>query len=646
MIRKETIDKIFEIAAIEEVVGDFVNLKKRGANLLGNCPFHNEKTPSFTVSPSKGIYKCFGCGKAGNSVNFIMEHEKLTYPDALRQLAKKYNIAIEEDETISDEDREKYNHRESLMLTTDFAKKFFVDTLWNTEYGQTVGLSYFKERAFREDIVKKFELGFSPQEWSGLTDAAKEAGFEDRYLIETGLSILHEEKKSVYDRFRNRVMFPIHNITGRVIAFGGRILATNPNSPKYVNSPESEIYHKSNVLYGIYFAKKTIRDLDNCFLVEGYTDVVSLHQSGIENVVASSGTSLTTEQIRLIGRFTKNITILYDGDPAGIKASLRGIDMILEEGLNVKIVLFPDGHDPDSYVRSVGGAAFQEYVLKTQSDFIVFKTNLLLADTHNDPIKKADLIRDIVESIAKIPDAIKASLFIKECSKLMDMDERLLLSELNKFSLKKVKKANNQEELSTIGIESEIQATPIVKENRPNDAQEKEVIRILVNYANQNITLADEAGKPQSISIAAYILQVIEQEQLTFVNEPYIQLLGIIQAAIADGIAPSQTFFSNHSNQIVATLSAALLSSPHNLSERWKEHDIYIPQEEKILEKVVKSALNHLRLNKSKKLFFEIGERLKENLSEEETTMYLQTHMAMREQIKFFERELGLVVLK
>lgn len=646
MIRKETIDKIFEIAAIEEVVGDFVNLKKRGANLLGNCPFHNEKTPSFTVSPSKGIYKCFGCGKAGNSVNFIMEHEKLTYPDALRQLAKKYNIAIEEDETISDEDREKYNHRESLMLTSDFAKKFFVDTLWNTEYGQTVGLSYFKERAFREDIVKKFELGFSPQEWSGLTEAAKEAGFEDRYLIETGLSILHEEKKSVYDRFRNRVMFPIHNITGRVIAFGGRILATNPNSPKYVNSPESEIYHKSNVLYGIYFAKKTIRDLDNCFLVEGYTDVVSLHQSGIENVVASSGTSLTTEQIRLIGRFTKNITILYDGDPAGIKASLRGIDMILEEGLNVKIVLFPDGHDPDSYVRSVGGTAFQEYVLKTQSDFIVFKTNLLLADTHNDPIKKADLIRDIVESIAKIPDAIKASLFIKECSKLMDMDERLLLSELNKFSLKKVKKANNQEELSTIGIESEIQATPIVKENRPNDSQEKEVIRILVNYANQNIILADEAGKPQSISIAAYILQVIEQEQLTFVNEPYIQLLGIIQAAIADGVVPSQTFFSNHSNQIVATLSAALLSSPHNLSERWKEHDIYIPQEEKILEKVVKSALNHLRLNKSKKLFFEIGERLKENLSEEETTMYLQTHMAMREQIKFFERELGLVILK
>lgn len=646
MIRKETIDKIFEIAAIEEVVGDFVNLKKRGANLLGNCPFHNEKTPSFTVSPSKGIYKCFGCGKAGNSVNFIMEHEKLTYPDALRQLAKKYNIPIEEDETISDEDRDKYNHRESLMLTSDFAKKFFVDTLWNTEYGQTVGLSYFKERAFREDIVKKFELGFSPQEWSGLTESAKEAGFEDRYLIETGLSILHEEKKSVYDRFRNRVMFPIHNITGRVIAFGGRILAANPNSPKYVNSPESEIYHKSNVLYGIYFAKKTIRDLDNCFLVEGYTDVVSLHQSGIENVVASSGTSLTTEQIRLIGRFTKNITILYDGDPAGIKASLRGIDMILEEGLNVKIVLFPDGHDPDSYVRSVGGTAFQEYVLKTQSDFIVFKTNLLLADTHNDPIKKADLIRDIVESIAKIPDAIKASLFIKECSKLMDMDERLLLSELNKFSLKKVKKANNQEELSTIGIESEIQATPIVKENRPNDSQEKEVIRILVNYANQNITLADEAGKPQSISIAAYILQVIEQEQLAFVNEPYIQLLGIIQAALAEGIVPSQTFFSNHSNQIVATLSAALLSSPHNLSERWKEHDIYIPQEEKILEKVVKSALNHLRLNKSKKLFFEIGERLKENLSEEETTMYLQTHMAMREQIKFFERELGLVVLK
>ena len=646
MIRKETIDKIFEIAAIEEVVGDFVNLKKRGANLLGNCPFHNEKTPSFTVSPSKGIYKCFGCGKAGNSVNFIMEHEKLTYPDALRQLAKKYNIAIEEDETISDLDREKYNHRESLMLTSDFAKKFFAETLWNTPYGQTVGLTYFKERAFREDIVKKFELGFSPQEWSGLTDAAKKEGFDERYLIETGLSIFNEEKKSVYDRFRNRVMFPIHNITGRVIAFGGRILATNPNSPKYVNSPESEIYHKSHVLYGIYFAKKAIREFDNCFLVEGYTDVVSLHQSGIENVVASSGTSLTTDQIRLIARFTKNITILYDGDPAGIKASLRGIDMILEEGLNVKIVLFPDGHDPDSYVREVGGNAFQEYVLKTQSDFIVFKTNLLLADINNDPIKKADLIRDIVESISKIPDAIKASLFIKECSKLMDMDERLLLSELNKFSLKKVKKANNQEELSTIGIESEIYEAPAAIENRLNDSQEKEIIRILVNYAEQKITLADETGAPVSFSVAEYILQVIEQEQLSFVNEPYVQMLGIIQQAVANRIAPSQTFFSNHANQITATLAAVLLSSPHNLSERWKEHDIFIPQEEKILEKVVKSALNHLRLNKSKKLFFEIGERLKENLSEEETTMYLQTHMAMREQIKFIEKELGLVVLK
>ncbi len=645
MIRKETIDRIFETAAIEEVVGDYVNLKKRGANLLGNCPFHNEKTPSFTVSPAKGIYKCFGCGKAGNSVNFIMEHEKVAYPDALRYLAKKYNITIEEDEALTDEDREKYDHRESLMLISDFAKKTFVENLWETDYGKTVGLSYFKERGFREEIIKKFELGFSLDEWSTLTEKAKIEGYNEKYLIETGLSIFNEEKKSVYDRFRNRVMFPIHNLTGRVIAFGGRILVKNPNSPKYVNSPESEIYHKSNVLYGIYFAKKSIRDLDNCFLVEGYTDVVSLHQSGVENVVASSGTSLTTEQIRLIGRFTKNVTILYDGDPAGIKASLRGIDMILEEGLNVKIVLFPDGHDPDSYVRQVGGTAFEEYVKSTQSDFIVFKTNLLLAEVNNDPIRKAELIKDIVESIAKIPDSIKASLYIKESSKLMDMDERLLLAELNKSRLKKVKRDNNQEELSTISLEQEINQEPKVQESYRNDSQEKEIMRILINYGDSLFVTSNDEGEFQT-SVAEYIVHVIQDEQLFFINEPYVQLLAIFQNEISNGNIPNKTFFSNHTAPTISSIAAELLSNPYSLSDKWKEHDIHIPKEEMILEKVVKSGLNHLRLNKSKKLFAEIGEKLKEPNTEEQTTMYLQTQMAIRSQIKFIETELGLVIKK
>ena len=642
-IPEHIIDQILQTARIEEVIGEFVQLKRSGSNLKGLSPFTDERTASFMVSPAKQIFKCFSSGKGGTVVSFLMEKEHFTYPEAIKYLAVKYNIEIEE--TVqSDEDVAQANEKESMYLVSEFASKYFQDVLMNTEEGKAIAYTYFKERGFTNDTIKKFQLGYSPNTWDALTKEALGKGYKLEFLEKTGLTIVGEDKQ--FDRFKGRVMFPIHSMSGRILGFGGRTLSSDKKTAKYVNSPESDIYHKSKILYGIYQAKKEIAKQDNCFLVEGYTDVVSLHQSGIENVVASSGTSLTTEQIRLIARFTKNITILYDGDPAGIKASLRGIDMILEEGLNVKIVLFPDGHDPDSYVREVGGNAFQEYVLKTQSDFIVFKTNLLLADINNDPIKKADLIRDIVESISKIPDAIKASLFIKECSKLMDMDERLLLSELNKFSLKKVKKANNQEELSTIGIESEIYAAPAAIENRLNDSQEKEIIRILVNYAEQKITLADETGAPVSFSVAEYILQVIEQEQLSFVNEPYVQMLGIIQQAVANRIAPSQTFFSNHSNQITATLAAVLLSSPHNLSERWKEHDIFIPQEEKILEKVVKSALNHLRLNKSKKLFFEIGERLKENLSEEETTMYLQTHMAMREQIKFIEKELGLVVLK
>src|ERR1700744_2642910 len=404
MILKSTVDRIMEATDIVEVIGEFVQLKKRGANYVGLSPFANERTPSFTVSPAKGIFKDFSSGKGGSAVTFLMELEKFTYPEALRWLAKKYSIEVEETvETV--ENKEEENHRESLMIVTGYAAKFFHESLLETDEGKAIGLSYFKERGFNNDTIRKFELGYSPDQWEAFTGQAIKEGYQPEFLEESGLSV-KRENGSMYDRYRGRVMFPIHSFTGRVIAFGGRTLKNDKNVPKYVNSPESEIYHKSNVLYGLYFAKKSIREEDNCFLVEGYADVLSVHQAGIENVVASSGTSLTVEQIRLIGRLTKNITILYDGDAAGIKASLRGLDMILEEGLNVKVVLFPDGHDPDSYVRRVGTAAFKKYIADTRKDFILYKTDIPLKHAANDPIKKIDVISEKPETITTIPDSI------------------------------------------------------------------------------------------------------------------------------------------------------------------------------------------------------------------------------------------------
>lgn len=642
MIHKESIDRIMDAAQIEEVVGDFVNLKRRGSSLLGLCPFHNEKTPSFNVSSAKGIYKCFGCGKAGNSVNFIMEHEKLSYPEALRYLAKKYNIEIVEDEISTDEDKEAAHKRESLLLVADWAKKAFVENLWESEMGKAIGLSYFKERGFREDIIKKFELGYSLDEWSYLTDKAEKEGYQKAYLLETGLSIFNENKNSVYDRFRNRVMFPIHSVSGRVIAFGGRILKTEPNSPKYVNSPESEIYHKSAILYGLFFAKKSIREFDNCFLVEGYTDVVSLHQSGIENVVASSGTSLTTEQIKLISRFTKNVTILYDGDPAGIKASLRGIDMILEEGLNVKVVLFPDGHDPDSYVREVGTSKFTEYVEYAKKDFIVFKTDLLLKDIKNDPIKKAELIKDILESIAKIPDQIKASLFVKECSTLLEMEERILLSELNKIKLKKTKKENQQEDL-TIHVPEEEFTHEQPRPEHNNAHQEREIIRILMQYANKDYV---DAEHEVDTTVAQHILSEIEHASIAFYNEPYVSMLDLFKKSLDSNFIPDEKFFTQHPDGSISSAAAELLSTQYVLSEKWKEHDIHIPKEENIIKKVVDNAMAHLMLKKMMSVLKEIQNQLKEVSEEQMQIELLQLYQQTKEQVSHLEKKLGVVIMK
>ena len=432
MIDQATIDRILDAAQIVDVVSEFVTLKRAGVNYKGLCPFHNEKTPSFVVSPSKGLCKCFSCGKGGNVVHFIMEHEQLNYYEALKWLANKYHIEVKERE-LSNEEKQAQNERESMFVVNDFANNYFQNLLHNHIDGQSIGLAYFRQRGFRDDIIRKFQLGYSLNERDALVKEAKRKGFKEEFLEKTGLCYRRDNDGQLRDRFWGRVMFPVHTLSGKVIAFGGRVLKTDGKVAKYVNSPESEIYHKSNELYGIYFAKQAIVRDDRCFLVEGYTDVISMHQAGIENVVASSGTSLTSGQIRLIHRFTNNITVLYDGDGAGIKASIRGIDMLLEEGMNIKVVLLPDGEDPDSFARKHNATDYKAYINSHEVDFIRFKTNLLLEEVGNDPIKRAGLIGDIVRSISVIPENIVRSVYIRECSQLLQVEEKLLVQEVNKL---------------------------------------------------------------------------------------------------------------------------------------------------------------------------------------------------------------------
>lgn len=447
MIDQATIDKILDAAQIVDVVSDFVTLRKRGVNYVGLCPFHNEKTPSFSVSPSKGVCKCFSCGKGGNAVHFIMEHEQLSYYEALKWLAKKYNIEIKERE-LTKEEKQSQGLRESLFLVNQFAAEYFQDILYNNIDGQSIGMTYFRQRGFRDDIIKKFQLGYCTESKDALARTAVQKGYKQELLLKTGLCYMKDDGKTIRDRFWGRVIFPVHNITGKVVAFGGRVLsaATKNVQMKYVNSPESEIYHKSKELYGIYFAKQSIIRQDRCFLVEGYTDVISMHQSGIENVVASSGTALTSDQIRLIHRFTSNITVLYDGDGAGIKASIRGIDMLLEEGMNIKVCLLPDGEDPDSFARKHNATEYQAYINNNEVDFIRFKTNLLMDEAGKDPIKRAELISSIVKSISVIPDSIVRSVYIRECSQLLKMDEKILVEATAKLIEQAVENKEKEED--------------------------------------------------------------------------------------------------------------------------------------------------------------------------------------------------------
>ncbi|MDX9811799.1 MAG: DNA primase [Bacteroidales bacterium] len=616
MIDRATIDRIIDSANIIDVIQEFVPLKKRGVNYLGLCPFHNEKTPSFTVSPAKEIFKCFGCGKAGNAVNFIMEHEHLSYPEALRYLAKKYNIEIVEKERTPEE-LEKENERESLLVLSSYASRQFADNLFQTDEGIAAGLSYFRERGFLQATLKKFEVGYSFEKRDAFTQKALSDGYQKDYLVKTGLSIQNEER--IFDRFSGRVMFPIHSLSGQVLGFGGRILRTDAKTAKYLNSPESEIYHKSRILYGIYQARKTITQEDKCYLVEGYTDVMSLHEAGIENVVASSGTSLTQEQVRLIKRFTQNITILYDGDAAGIKASLRGIDLVLEEGMNVKIVLLPDGEDPDSYSKKVSNAAFKEYIKEHETDFIRFKSQLLLAEANNDPIQKANLIRDIVKSIAVIPETITRTVYIRECSNILEVAESVLYQEVSKLrqqtSFRDRNKFPGPEDLPVVPAVPK-QLKPAVTAFYSEEA----IIRILMRYGSDELekTVRKEDGQEEVTTVSDFIVNEITSDDLEFENPVFSRIFSEFSFSVAQGLFPGEKHFIKHEDPEISRMAAELLSEPHALSLIWQNKQTYVETEQMKLRDVVPDAVLKFKSDKIRMRQKEIMKLLEEAVKEDD----------------------------
>lgn len=569
MITRDTIIKILDTAQIEDVVGDFVNLKKSGSILKGNCPFHQEKTPSFVVNPNKNIFKCFGCGVGGDSVTFIMEHEKFSFPEALRYLANKYHIEIEETQT-STEDKQAQDDKESLLIVLNYAAKFYQHQLTETEEGKAIGLSYFKERGFLEDTIQAFQLGYAPDSYDSLLKDALKNGYNKELLLKTGL--IKEKNDKAYDFFRDRVMFPIHNVSGKVIAFGGRILKKSENQPKYINTAETELYHKSQILYGISQAKAEIRKQDVCYLVEGYTDVISLYQAGIKNVVASSGTALTKEQVLLVKRFTENIVILYDGDAAGVKAALRGLDIVLEQGLNVKLVLLPDNEDPDSFVKNRGVDATLDFIEKRQQDFILFKATHGIKEINNDPIKKTAVIRDIVESIAKVNDGIKRQVYIKHCSDIVEVSEAVLVNEVNKIrtQLFKKNKELQQDEADAI---TEFVSIPEdhsqrISKSPPLYYQEKDIIRILIEHGDQPMT--------EELSVAEYI--IFELVDITLNNPVFDKIIKMYLNAYQEEIPFEEIRNLNYiTDSEVKQCLIEIMTSPYELSPNWfARHEIVV----------------------------------------------------------------------
>ncbi|HZJ58761.1 MAG TPA: DNA primase [Chitinophagaceae bacterium] len=677
MISQNTIQEILSRIDIIDIVGGFVKLKKRGANYLGLCPFHNEKTPSFTVSPSKEIYKCFGCGRSGNSISFIMEHEKYSYVEALKWLANKYGIAIEET-FATDEQRQQIQTADSLYIINSFAQQFFTKQLFETEEGQDIGLSYLKERGFREEVIKKFQLGYSPEQRDAFAKEAIAKQYSAELLLKTGLVANRNEQ--LLDNYRGRVIFPVHNHSGKVLGFGARILKSNDKAPKYINTPENEIYLKSKILYGSYFARQSIDKLDECLLVEGYTDVISLHQSGIENAVASGGTSLTVDQLRLIKKYTTNLTIIYDGDAAGIKAALRGLDMALEEGLNVKLVLIPDNEDPDSYVNKVGPTAFREFIQKNKRDFILFQLDVALKDAGSDSNKKAEVVNQIAETISRInkaEDFTKQQDYIKQCSEVLRIDESGLHALVNKFIRNRIvtqeralpfEEAKLQEENARKGQETNYDDSTFNLLFK-DELQERELARILLEYGTR---YWDDKEL-----IADHIFSEMIDEGLLD-NPDIIRLINTFKDQVRS--APqhiNKNYFVYHPDTKVSSLAVSLLNFPYEESERWRreysqatgyqkqlfeqtyeqfiktvargnDHQLmnYLKAEEDRTHEEVESVLNYLKLRKIKRMLNENHADLEKNHSKEEQEVLFRTHEHLKNMEKAITEKLGTVILR
>ena len=658
MIDQETIQRIMDAARIEEVIGDFVSLKKRGANHIGCCPFHNEKTPSFYVSPSKGIYKCFGCGEAGDVVAFLKKHEHFTYPEALLYLAKKYNIEVREEEQ-TEEQRERQNERDALFHVSEFAQKYFDHLLWEDEMGRAIGLSYFHSRGLSDEIIKRFGLGYCLDEWTNFTDHARRSGYSDAVLEKTGLTIFKEDTGKSYDRFRGRVMFPIYSISGRVLGFSGRILSSEKQAAKYVNSPDSDIYNNSRILYGLYQARQAIAKANKCYLVEGNLDVISMHQSGVENTVASCGTSLTVEQIRLIKRYTPNVTVLYDGDSAGIKAALRAVDLLFTEGMHVRVVLFPDGDDPDSYAQRHGSAALQDYLAQHEDNFVMFKTRVLLDSVKSDPIRKAELVKETVQTIALVPDLLERTEYISQCAHLLDVPEEALASELSKAINRNRQKAYEGQPQAPAPQSPQdtqnIQNTPIIQnvqniqnnqniQTPPPDPREKQLISLLLNFGETSIELAvpDERGVNQYYTYPIYELIVndLQAEELTF-SHPLCQRIYEHYAAAVDAGQPADaTHFITVDDEELRQFAISLMVDTYRISDSWKKKQIVVPKLDDNLQLATTEALFNFKLKCLDDRIADNAQRMRRATSDDELFVLLEE----KKQLIALRRDIGLAL--
>lgn len=641
-LSQDTIAQIQNRIEIEEVISDFVSLKRKGQNLWACCPFHNEKSPSFSVSPAKGIYKCFGCGKAGDAIQFVMDLEGLSYIEGMVYLAKKYGIEVQEEEQ-TDEQLQIQNERDSLYIALNFAKDYYKNILWEHEEGKAIGLSYFRERGFTDEIIQLFDLGYSLEAWDAFTKRALKASYNEDVLIKAGLTIAKEEKSTAshsgrYDRFRGRVVFPIHNITGKAIAFGARILKTDKKQPKYVNSPETEVYHKSKVLYGIYQGRQAIRQKDNCYLVEGYTDVISMHLAGVANVVASSGTSLTEEQVRAIGRYSQNITVLFDGDAAGLKASLRGIDMILEGGLNVQTVVFPEGEDPDSYSRKLGGISFQTFLKDNVQDFITFKTNLFAKEAAQSPAKKAESLREIILSISKIPDAIKRTFYVKQTSEELGVDAQLIISEINRILLEKGRGQSRAEVVTDEKLLQDVLSEGKAEERTGIESiialHEKECIRLLLNYGAQ----------PSGDGNLTYEYIVSELEDIPIETPVYREIYVLFEEKLKEGVVVDEGYILKNGPEHVKKEVIDMISR-YTLSSNWEsKFKIFVPKEADNVNEAILSNILHLKYYRITKMMEENSRELKKSVDMEEQINLLKVHHELEKAKREFGNQLGIVV--